>query len=265
MMRSSDELTTIFGVHDHRSYASTKQVFPKTVHVREFVSGELSTSSDLVGKINRLAAPAFSAGLIPWISFKLRPSDVAAGRWDAKLRAVGAEVDSRVRLIPYHEPEDDMSPSRFTAMFNRVATRVKSAARGHRLVYSAMAYQFRPGSSTTADPAAWFPTGADVYAADVYSGRSEPLTAILPDHPGFKRWNRYRPKTKPWAVTERGFITGSRFRERADQIAREAAWLKTSGCAVYIYWNSEGTEGDPAILLDARYGEPALRAMMASQ
>jgi hypothetical protein len=258
-------MPTIFGVHDHRSYASTKQVFPRTVHVREFVPGELSTSSDLVGKINNLAAPALSAGLIPWISFKLKPSDVAAGRWDAKLTAVGAKVDSRVRLIPYHEPEDDMSSSRFTSMFNRVAARVKSADRGHRLVYSAMAYQFRSGSSTTANPAAWFPTGADIYAADVYSGRSEPLTDILPEHPGFKRWNRYRPKTKPWAITERGFITRSQFRERAAQIAREATWLKTSGCSVYIYWNTAGTEGDPSIVLDAQYGEPALRAMMASQ
>ena len=254
---------TEYGIHDYRPHEDVHGIFPAAIHSREFVSGVRDTSdTNLAIKIERAAQPAMSAGFTPWVSFKLNPKDVVAGKWDAQLEQVGYTIPSNIKLIPWHEPENDMPASDFRAMFARVARLIKGVDPELELVYSAMAYQFRPGSSTTADPEAWFPEDADIYAIDVYSGQSFALDAILPEHPGFARWNGHRPTDKPWAVTERGFITANKHPQRAAAIDREAEWLAKSDCSAYIYWNTEGSEGNPMITLDSTYGEPALKRLM---
>jgi hypothetical protein len=249
---------TVVGIHDWRSYEKTKDRFPNISAVREFVVGVLRPGQDdLAEKIRRLAQPALDAELIPWVSFKLRPDDVRAGRWDVALASVATGVPSGVRLIPWHEPENDMTAAEFTQMFDHIAGRIRQEGGGHEMVYSAMTYQYALDIS---DPEAWFPEKADVYAADVYSGKSFPLPAILPDHPGFANWFNARPDLNvPWSISERGFITGIEFGVRADAIRREAQWLReVRDCRDYIYWNTPGGEGSQDIVLDAEYGEPAL-------
>lgn len=258
-------MSILFGLNDHRSPATSKSMFPGMKATRPFVSGVRTVATtDLVAKINAAASSSLSAGLQPWVSFKLDTTEVANGAWDAQLARVGREIDPNIILIPWHEPENDMSASTFVQMFDRVATRIKAIGRGHTLVYSAMAYQFRSGSTTTTNPLAWFPASADLYAADVYSGQSFPLNTILPENKGFMRWNEFRPKGVPWGITERGFITGTEHQLRADTIAREAEWLKTSGMDVYLYWNTSGAENNPDIVLDAQYGEPALKKLLST-
>lgn len=258
------------GVHDWRSYDESMRVFPGMTQVREFVPGvRKPETTDLSQKIMRLAQPALDKGLTPWVSFKLDPTDVHQGRWDVQLSDVASEVPESVFLIPWHEPENDMSASEFTGMFDTVASRLKEYGGQQPVVYSAMAYQFRPGSASTNIAPDWFPETADIYAVDVYSGGTWPVDYILPEHPGFKRWNEKRLLveerdgiSRPWAVTERGFITSDNHGARADTIRFEAAWIQDSDCSAYIYWNTQGTEGNPDILLDRR-GEEAVAELIS--
>src|SRR5690606_22818537 len=116
------------------------------------------------------------------------------GKWDQHFRDLGAWMGSgrggqgRVRLIWWHEPEDDLTPYQFYTAFNRVREQVKHGWSDGRVCYAAMTYQWRPGSDTT-QWSGWTKAEADEYCADVYSGRSFPLTDILPEHPGFARWH----------------------------------------------------------------------------
>jgi hypothetical protein len=209
--------------------------------------------------------------MIPFISFKPRAGDVHAGLWTKHLRELAgflAEIGHPTVPIVYHEPENDMAGETFAAMFNRCREELKSVYADLPICYSALAYRWRPSTSSntgTTDPLPWTRVKADVYGVDVYSGETWPTDAILPEHPGFVRW--YETMIKPYpgrkfTLTERGFQGDDSVRAAA--IAREAAWLVgRTDCEGYIYWNTPGTENDDNWLLDPD-GEAAVRYLIES-
>ncbi len=266
---------TVPGVHDTLSPAHVKAAYPGTVFTREFIPGVLSGPRSLIAATDKLCRPSWSAGLTPMFSFKLDRDQVAAGQWDSVLAELaqwlGQQPDAYV--IPWHEPEDDMTGAQFAAFFNRVADRMRTANPFVRMVYASMAYQWAPkkdGGSIagrTYTPADWRAADADFVAADVYSGRSFPLRAILPEHPGFARWMAEIVGDRTYMVTERGFETGTDHQLRAEQIDRETDWLLTDPvgqrCTAWLYWNTGGTESSSSLVLDEQYGEPALRVAIS--
>lgn len=256
------------GICDWRAPEDTLALFQKIRITRVFVPNVLAPGEYLVTKINNACQDAWNAGLIPVVSFKLAPADVTAGLWDTKLTNLGKWLAGKPEawIVPWHEPENDLAASQFVAMFNRVYSKIKSVNANVKIGYVSMAYCWRPGDSRTSNPAAWKPAKADFFGCDVYSGNSFPITDILPEHPGFSRWQQAIPGNGPYMIIERGFIakTDALKVERAKQIRREAAWLVSTElgkkCEAYLYWNTSGAEDNPALVLDAQ-GETALNEL----
>lgn len=269
------------GVHDDRTPAQVKAAFPGTALTRPFI-GLQTTPGSLITKATSACAPSWEAGLRPVYSIKLDRAQVDAGRWDAPVTELAewhlGQPDAD--LVIWHEPEDDFTPANgggaaFARYFNRLADKIRAKNTRMRLIYAAMGYQWAPNSAGTAsikgftnNPAEWAQVDADVLACDVYSGQSFPLELILPEHPGFRRWHDELVLDQPYAVTERGFITSTAHQVRAEQIRRETEWLLTTPegqrCIAYLYWNTPGTENNPAIVVDKTYGEPAVRELVAA-
>lgn len=267
---------TLFGVRDTRAPDAVKTLFPGVSLTREFVAGVLSTPKSLIPAVERVCRPAWNAGQTPIYSMKLDRDQVAAGKWDAPVADLAAwhATQPAAYLVPWHEPEDDMTAAQYVPYFNRIADRVRSVNTRLPLVYAAMAYQWAPKSGggslagRTDTPAVWAQVDADVLGVDVYSGRSFPLTAILPEHPGFARWLGELAGDRPYMVTERGFeAVPDKYQVRADQIRREGWWLRSDPvgqrCMGYVYWNTAGTESSSSLLLDTQLGVPALRDLVA--
>ncbi len=266
---------TVPGVHELREPATVKAAYPGTVLTREFIAGVQTVPRSLLDKANAVCRPSWMAGLTPMYSVKLDVAQVAAGRWDGPLTELAQWHSQQpdAYLIPWHEPEDDLTALQFARMFNRVAEVMRAANPLIRLVYAAMAYQWATRSSggsiagRTDSPADWRAVDADHFAADVYSGRSFPLRAILPEHAGFARWHDEIVGDRPYMVTERGFETLTDHQARAEHIRREAQWLATDPvgqrCRAYVYWNTTGTEESKGLLLDDEHGVPALRDLVA--
>lgn len=265
------------GVRDTRPPAEIRAAFPGVRLTREFISGPLTTPKSLLAAVDKVCRPVWDAGLTPMYSLKLDPTQVVAGRWDGPLTELAGWhiAQPGAYLIPWHEPEDDMTGAQFAAHFNHIADQVRAVNDALPLVYAAMAYQWAPGrggvgsiAGRTDAPAQWSAVDADVLAVDVYSGRSFPLVAILPEHAGFTRWLDKLVGGRQYMVTERGFeATTAQAELRAAQISREADWLTThptgQRCTGYVYWNTAGAESSTSLMLDAGHGVPALRDLVA--
>lgn len=266
---------TVPGVHELRQPAQVKAAYPGVALTREFVAGVQTVPRSLLDKVNAVCRPSWQAGLTPMYSLKLDVAQVVAGRWDGPLTELAQwhtqQPDAYV--IPWHEPEDDLTAAQFARMFNKVAAVLRAGNPMIRIVYAAMAYQWSLRSSgdsiggRTNTSADWRAVDAEYFAADVYSGRSFPLRAILPEHGGFARWHDEVVGDRPYMITERGFETLTDHQFRAEQIDREAEWLATDPvgkqCTGYVFWNTPGTEESKGLLLDDEHGVPALRRLVA--
>lgn len=266
-------VAALAGVHDARPPAAVIAAFGGATVGREFIAGE-QPPADLRAKVDRLAAPWLSIGGQVYVSFKPRPADVASGTWAPWLEKLGAWLSNHpgVKLIVWHEPEDDMSGAQFATMFNACRNAVKTGWADATVAYCAMAYHWRAAGNAGKNPTGWQRVIADEYLVDVYSGVSFAETAILPEHPGFVAW--YEAIVKPkldagqpvsWGVAERGFQAKNPA-ARAATIRREADWLAARGGdrpMLYLAWNTGGTEGDSAWLLDAA-GEEAMRYLLTT-
>jgi hypothetical protein len=265
------------GIRDGRTPAVVTQRFPGVQVGREFVAGEIG-AQDVRPKVDVLAAPWLAIGGQVYVSFKPRASDVSSGAWTPWLTKLGVWLADHpgVKVIIWHEPEDDMSGAVFASMFNRCRTDIKAGWQGATVAYSAMAYHWRKGGRAATSPTGWQQVVADEYLVDVYSGVSFPETAILPEHPGFLGWFDVMVKPKldrgepvAWGMSERGFQAKDP-NVRAATIRREADWLATlsSGAPttqppmLYLAWNTGGTENDADWILDAT-GEEAMRYLIS--
>lgn len=253
----------LFGVHEGLTPAQTKERFPRVKLGPRLFAGAPMVPRDLVTKLVNQCGPTWDAGLIALWSFKPDINSVLSGAWDARLRELAQFIkdnpDKKVWVIIWHEPENDMSASTYVRLFNRCHDVLKSVHPQLITVHSALTYRYREGGEIL-DPSDWL-TKADVLAADVYSGRSFPLSATLPEHSGFKRWLAGLVGTRSYALTERGFIADdAHSAERVDTMRREAHWLTNSvdgqRCIAYELWNTPGAENDPLIVLDTA-GEAA--------
>jgi hypothetical protein len=112
-------------------------------------------------------------GNVSFLSIKPTHNDiagVAAGRYDAQIRALAATIPAGSYFTMYHEPEDNMTGAKFTAMFRHFYQVAKAANPNIQIGYVAMAYQWRPSSPTTRQPEEWW-VGApytDFLAVDTY-------------------------------------------------------------------------------------------------
>ncbi len=264
------------GVHDARPLTAVKAVFPGTVLTRPFIGGVQSGPRSLISKVENACRASWDANLLPTYSFKLNYDEVMAGRWAPFIRELADwhHDQPEAELIIHHEPENDpeLQGGRFVAYFNHIAEHFRVANEQVPLIYAAMGYQWMPGSTNgtvkgfTSNPAHWQGVEADRKVIDAYSGSSVPLDTILPEHRGWQRWMEYVVGDDPWGCGERGFITDTNHAGRAAAIAREKDWLLTDPvglrCRRYIFWNTTGTEKNPAIVVDAKHGEPAVRDLI---
>jgi hypothetical protein len=255
-----------------------KAAFPGTKLTRPFVNIIRTGPMPLLGSAEAACRVSWNAGLIPVYSIRLRRDEVMAGRWDPYIRELADwHADQPpAELVIWHEPENDaeMRGGAFPAYFNRVAAVFRSVNEKVPLLYAAMAYQWLPGAvggtvkGWTSTPADWQGVDCDRHMIDVYSGSSVPLDVILPEHRGLQRWMDLVVGDRTWGVAERGFITATDHQKRAVQIRRETDWLLADPgaqrCRRYIYWNTVGADGNPGLVLDELYGEPAVRDLVAA-
>jgi hypothetical protein len=252
----------LVGVHEDKAPVDTKDTYPRGKVFREFIPGVLKPQS-LIEKVQRLGTPVWAIGGILAVSFKPDLKSVMSGDWDTHLQGLAGwlrTVGGPTYLIPWHEPENDMTAAQFVSMFNHVYVVMKDEFPQLTLMHAAMAYQYRPNGKAS-NAAQWL-TKADVNTCDVYRGKSSPLGQILPEHAGFKQWHAVFGK-RSWGITESGFhATPTSLDEcklRAATIRREADWLATQpSCIMYIYWNTSGTENNPELVLDAKGKEAVL-------
>lgn len=293
-------MATKFGVHEKwtapdngRNPAEVQARYPGASIGRAFVSGVLNTVEDLRPKVLSVLQPYLDAGTdIIYVSVKTNIADTRNGLWNARFNELGvylgqlmAQHNCVIKLVWYHEPEDDMNGTAFAHAFNKVRQHAKTGYADLIVVWSSMAYQWAPNWNNTAsiagktdDVAAWQNVIADEYATDAYNGRSFPLDQILPDHPGVARWLNLIVGTKPFSVTERGLETPNsapnpthnataNYPLRNATIQREFDWIRTNDvgqrCENYIYWNSSGTEESSSLKLDST-GEDTLAAAIAN-
>lgn len=252
------------GVHLEAPTTEIVSAHPLALWGREFVAkkggGALPTSTtaeQLVAMVRAKVDPWIKVGGGCLVSIKLDPREMAKGLWTPHLTALAkALVDLDVIVVLWHEQEDDWTATVFKPGFEAGRQALKVGDPNIVVALCSMAYQWRPGSRTTAtrDALIWASIEADLYLVDVYSGKTFPPGQTLPEHPGWIRW--YALMISPyadrrWGVAERGWLAST---VRAATIRREAAWLATDPigrtCRIYVVWGTGGTEKNPGWLLD---------------
>lgn len=282
----------LYGVHTTDKPAAVKARYPGVTVTRPFISepgtpdGVIRTVGSLTGRVEKACRASWDAGMTPVYSFKLDPVQVFAGKWDGPAADLAAwhRDQPAAKVILWHEPENDFTGAEYARYFNRLAAAMRGQNPNLPLLYSAMGYQWAPGSKGAAsvkgrtdDVADWRAVTADLFCCNVYSGRSFPLSATLPAHVGFKRWlNLVVDHAARYGITERGFTTtplaesassvAVRNESRAAAIRREKTWLDTDPagrrCALYVYWSTGGVEGDLGLIVGDQPGQGAVRDLV---
>ena len=214
---------------------------------------------------------AWSKGLIVTWSVKLDVSSVMSGAWQPYLEQLASWIGSsgyneEFIFVIWHEPENDFKPDDYVAYFNKVHDTLKAINPGLITCHAALGYRY--DKIIKDDEAPKWRTKADINAIDIYSGRSFPLTAILPELNGFNKWFKHVVGDSQWAMRERGFIANNGMDEanRAFTMKREADWLATQVAGKRlvwaVLWDTDGTEHDPGLLLDDPQAIEAARYYM---
>lgn len=265
-------LPMMVGVHEKGTFSETWAAYPGHEWARNFVAWSKgnpvipasATAAQIIDRIDGQSAADLAAGGSAMVSFKIDPAEVLAKKWGDKLAEVGRwTAGRRIVLVYWHEPEDDHQGKTFAPAFNMVRAALKNGNPDLLVGWAAMAYQWYSTRGYTNDVGAWQQIIADLYLLDAYSGQSFRADCILPEHPGFVRWYNTIIAPYPgrvWGVAERGITAGE---SRAATWKRELEWLLTDPvgqqCAAYIVWNTGGTEGNAAWLID---GDPATQAVV---
>jgi hypothetical protein len=193
-------------------------------------------------------------GNVSFLSIKPTHGDVAgvaAGRYDAEIEALAATIPAGSYFTMYHEPEDNMTGAKFTAMFKHFYRVAKAANPNIQIGYVAMAYQWRPSSPTTRQPDEWW-VGApytDFLAVDTYVSGWEGTAYTLDEDPMFQRWYKWaKPKHKPIILAEYGIESdgthGFSDDVRATAIRKSIEWAWTQPqIKMILWWN--GTSATP--------------------
>lgn len=251
----------LLGVHEDTAPGITALRYPGHAWGAAFVSDdgkplpESTTAKELAGMVLKEARPhlAASGGCI--VRIKISMPSMARGIWDDRLAALGGEVAGHpIMIVLWHEPEDDMTAAVFVPAFNRGRDAIRRGSPATEVAYAGMAYQWRPGSKTTADGKAWAADlQADRYLIDVYFGNNFASTLTLGTHPGRKRWHDYMIAPYPGRLWGLGEWGRRKVAGRPAHYAADFEWLATDpvgqACTVLTVWGTPGTEKNPAWLL----------------
>ncbi len=273
-------MATIVGVHqqyqdgqDKTTPKDTLTVYPLTQATREFKSREI-VPQNLIPSVEALCRKVWDEDLIAVYSFKPNRSAVASGAWRPFVEQLASyirdqKLTDKFILVPWHEPENDMTADEFVSLFNAVHAWVKNVNPRLLTCHAALGYRYRDGGEIDDGEAPKWKTRADINAIDLYQGRSFPLGQIFPENSAFKRWHQFvvGGSGNPWASTERGFIAAADQQSlRADTIRREADWLATDPvgkeCMLLLLWDTIGTEGDQLIPVRDQAGKDAVNYYM---
>jgi hypothetical protein len=251
----------LLGVHEEDPPGVVAERYPGHAWGAGFVSDdgrplpEDTTAEQLVGMVAAKARPHLAAGHGCIVRVKTPMRSVGRGLWDDRLTPVGeASRGQNLKIILCHEPEDDMPASTFVPGFNRGREALRRGNPELEVMYAGMAYQWRPGSRTTADGKAWAADlVADRYLIDVYFGNNFRSEYTIGEHPGFHRWHDHMIAPYPgrrWGLGEWG---RRKVAGRAAHLAADFEWLANDpigqACTVLTLWGTVGVEKNPAWLL----------------
>lgn len=198
------------------------------------------------------AAHDAALGITSFLSVKPPNGDVQGviqGHYDARITVLCASMPAGSYLTMYHEPENDMPGQTFSAMFTRFHSVCKAANSKIFVGYVSMAYQWRPGSPTTATPDDWWmgATNTDFLGTDTYIPKWNRQSSLATD-PEFARWYQWASaKNVPLVIPEFG-VEGSETGGMDD--ATRGAVIKASldylhastRIEMVLYWNGTPTQ-----------------------
>ena len=207
-----------------------------------------SFNPNLPDNIRRSAAADDAANhLITFLSVKPPTiSGVAKGLYDSDITSLAKSfpTDHTTYLTMYHEPENDMTGPQFVSLFRHFYTKVKAANPHIKVGTVHMSYQWRPGSSTTADEDSWWVGSAytDFIGVDDYNEKTTSGRTTAATDPQFQRWfNWAKTKGKPLAVVEFGRLESpSDANARANDLLATESWLRNNNFFMFLYWHSTG-------------------------
>lgn len=265
-------MNRLLGVRHAGTAAEILAEYPDTAVVRVFNSGVI-TPQNIVPKLKKLCDEAWGAGLIVAVSFKFSVADVLSGAWKPFIQSAMAWLkdngtDDMTILILWHEPENDVpkyfkDAEEYVKYFNLLHSWIKEVTQDVMTVHAALGYRY--GNKENGTPIdidndrakMWGKTRADLKTGDFYTGRTNPLTSILPELTSFKRWLTYTVGSEPYGISERGWSvsTAGERNIRAGSILAEMAWLLRvpdgQRCTLYLPWLTDGAEHDAGLLPDA--------------
>ncbi len=171
---------------------------------------------------------------------------VAKGLYDNDIKTLAASfpTDHTTYLTMYHEPENDMTGPQFVALFRHFYTKVKAANPHIKVGTVHMSYQWRPGSSTTAEEDSWWVGSAytDFIGVDDYNEKTTSGRTTAASDPQFQRWfNWAKTKGKPLAVVEFGRMENPNDASaRANDLLNTETFLRNNNFFMFLYWHSTG-------------------------
>jgi hypothetical protein len=164
------------------------------------------------------------------VSFRLEPSRVLAGEYDAYMRKWFATVPIGLNVYwtNYHEPEDEIEAGKFKAADYRASferlNRLADESPNPRLKSTVvlMSWSARPASGRKWRSYVPDPASVDVLAWDIYNRRRD----VYPDPVALLEAAQHDSETigKPFAIAELASVLA-----RGDKGSGRAEWLKAMG------------------------------------
>lgn len=209
-------------------------------------------SSKVVTQLSAAVKPVLTAGLDPFASIKPPSTVSSVDVWDQDVAAISAHIRTVLQNFPerhyyftvWHEPEDNMSGTVYTMMFDFWYSHLKAAVANDRFHMGPVAniYRYFPGRSAYSDPDAYTPRNFDFRGADAYSHTTVANGGSLDKHAGFQRWLTTVSDPTTIFLVERGFDVAD-----ADQgylLSSDYAYLKAKKVYGYLYWNTAANGHD---------------------
>jgi hypothetical protein len=204
-------------------------------------------------------------------SFQLPPAGVAAGTYDAQLRAFIATTPKNLIITNFHEPEQEIANGEFTAAqfrgsLIRLAQLIRAqnaADGGTRMVSLILMYDTVYGFKGR-NPLDYWPgkdpggrNWVDVISFDTYALPHNTLTACCPaGYTDGIKWQsaKYlldpsiafaRSLGSPWMISEFGYLEDvTDPNHKAQAIKDFVAYAAANGALAVEYWDNAGTRAD---------------------
>jgi hypothetical protein len=173
-----------------------------------------------------------ATGSLPLVlSFKLPPTQVLNGNYDAQLSAFFAATPQLTYWSYWHEPEDDIARGTFTAADYRaawahIAGLAKASGKPLRATLILMGYSLKPGSGRTWTDYYPGPDVIDVLGWDTYAWHGNDTG----DSVYGPAMDASRLAGKPWAIAETGVgsVQYPNPAERQAKLTEMARYLATA-------------------------------------